>query len=42
VTMVVNSPYPYVKNAIEFSREDGPLGRHCAAHDVSGTLIISW
>ena len=42
VTMVVNSPYPHVKNAIEFSREDGPLGRHCVAHDVSGTLIISW
>jgi len=42
VAMVVNSPYPYVENAVEFSREDGPPGCHCLARDVTGTLIISW
>lgn len=42
VTMVVNSPYPFVKNAIPFTREDGPMGRHCVATNVTGTLIVSW
>jgi hypothetical protein len=42
VTMVVNSSYPYVKNPISFSREDGPMGAHLTAREVTGNLIISW
>jgi hypothetical protein len=42
VTMVANSPYPYVKNPVAFTVEDGPMGLHCVAKGVTGTLVISW
>lgn len=42
VSMVVNSPYPYVKNTIPFTLEDGSMGVYCEAKNVTGNLIISW